>query len=870
MVLLFIAIIWLLTFYVGQVLRKELEIQVGQQQISGTELLAGQIGEAITQKRMVMTSLGKVLGKHSFQDTGKLQEELDTRPFLKYLFNGGMAVLGRDGEVLANNPQGSIPASETLHLPELLAEARQHDGVLISRLVRGAEGVGPSVYIMGPVLDRTGQMAGAVTGRIDLGAPNFLGQITDARYGVSGGHIVVSRKHRMIVSATDRKRIMEPSPAPGRFPLIDHFLEGHEGSGVFVNPLGVEVLQSVKSVPGTDWYIGTQLPTSEAFSAINKLQQNMLLAALILSVLSGLLVRWVVKRQLGPLTEATEQLVLFQHSGAAPKMLKAGRSDEVGRLIEAFNQMMVGLRRRELLLQDSEQRVRLATEATGVGIWEWHLASNRVRWDKQMFRIYGMTPTEDGFIDYKAWSDCVFPEELPQQEQQMRDTIQTAGRGTREFRARRIDDGRERVIFAVDTVRTGDEGNVEWVVGTNLDITERKEAEVSRTVLEAQLRESQKMEAIGTLAGGIAHDFNNALATILGNVALARQDAVNHPNIQESLGEISKAGTRARDLVQQILSFSRRQPVQYKAIDLVPVVIEATRLLRSTLPQRIALEVHCAPDVPPVMADASQIEQMLINLATNAMQSIEGNGQITICLEAITLDPAALNTMRVFPLGGSGRVLRLTVSDNGAGMSASVKERIFEPFFTTKPLGTGTGLGLSVVHGIVQGHGGLITVESREGAGTTFYIDLPVAESEHEAKAQDSGRSGSVPQAELRGRRVLYLDDDETLTFLIQRTLERKGYQVSTFMDQGRALQCLRENPLAFDLILTDYNMPGMSGLEVVREVRAINPDLPVAIASGFIDESLTAKARDAGVSELIFKADDIEVFCDSVRRLLQ
>ena len=269
------------------------------------------------------------------------------------------------------------------------------------------------------------------------------------------------------------------------------------------------------------------------------------------------------------------------------------------------------------------------------------------------------------------------------------------------------------------------------MISTLADISERKRAEWRHSELETQLRESQKMQAIGTLAGGIAHDFNNALATILGNTELARQDSAHNPPALESLEEIRKAGTRARNLVRQILSFSRRQPAERKPVDLAPVVIEAAHLLRATLPARLNLEAHC-DEVPLVLADTSQIEQVLINLVTNAMQAIHsGPGRIGIRLDAVIPDatPAGVRlALEALHPHASKRVVRITVCDNGPGMDADTTARIFEPFFTTKPVGEGTGLGLSVVHGIVQGHGGAITVDSEPGNGTTFTVYLPVGD----------------------------------------------------------------------------------------------------------------------------------------------
>lgn len=262
------------------------------------------------------------------------------------------------------------------------------------------------------------------------------------------------------------------------------------------------------------------------------------------------------------------------------------------------------------------------------------------------------------------------------------------------------------------------------------DITEQKRADAVRESLESQLRESQKMEAIGTLAGGIAHDFNNIIATILGNTELARQDATSNPRALESLEEIRKAGTRARDLVQQILSFSRRQPTERKRIALCAAIRESVRLLRATLPARVVIEVHCADDVPPVLADATQIEQVVINLCTNATHAMHGGpGRIDIRLDMVTLDAVTVAShpaLRAMHQKLPGRKVRLMVCDDGRGMDATTLSRIFEPFFTTKSVDEGTGLGLSVVHGIVRGHDGAILVESTPNKGATFTIYLPV------------------------------------------------------------------------------------------------------------------------------------------------
>ena len=446
------------------------------------------------------------------------------------------------------------------------------------------------------------------------------------------------------------------------------------------------------------------------------------------------------------------------------------------------------------------------------------------------------------------------------------------------YESRRMSkDGRMVDVFSSHSPIKDAAGNI---VGASIilqDMAERKQVEATRLSLEAQLRESQKMQAIGTLAGGIAHDFNNIIAAILGNTELARQDVSANTLAMESLGEIRKAGARARELVRQILSFSRRESATHKRIALAMVVQESVLLLRATLPARIALSVRCEGGVPDVLGDATQIEQVLINLGTNAMQALGGNpGRIYLNLDVVTQDMArdighlALNSLLGKHTEG---LLRLVVGDDGPGMDAPTLERIFEPFFTTKAVNEGTGLGLAVVHGIIQAHGGAIIAESEPGNGATFTIYLPpAAPGQTGAETAKPGEAAIEPQALPLplGQRILYLDDDEALVHLVRRLLERQGLHVHGYTDQDEALAALRADPSVFDLVLSDYNMPGMSGLDVAREVRAIRADLPVAIASGYIDDVLRAGAGEAGVRGLIFKADAVDEFCTLVRRLAQ
>jgi PAS domain S-box-containing protein len=396
------------------------------------------------------------------------------------------------------------------------------------------------------------------------------------------------------------------------------------------------------------------------------------------------------------------------------------------------------------------------------------------------------------------------------------------------------------------------------------DVTDRVHAERERATLERQLRESQKIESIGTLAGGIAHDFNNILAAILGHVTLARDDIGRDHPARGSLEQIERSGLRARGLVQQILAFSRRQPPQLQRQALQPLVEETLQLLRATLPAGVTLHSALAAEPVEVDADATQLQQVLVNLCTNAWHALPGSGgRIEVGVDAVDVDLGADARLREL---STGRCAHLWVRDNGSGIDAATLERIFDPFFTTKPAGQGTGLGLSVVHGIVRAHRGVIVVDTAPGQGSTFHLYLPRAAA---AGVVDGAAADvAVPPAGA-GQRVIVVDDDEVMGVLVERLLQRAGYRPIVFTRAAQALQRLRADPAAADLVVTDHNMPDASGLELCRAVGALRPGLPVILTSGYLNEALRAEATQAGAVALLEKERMHEALVALVARVL-
>ena len=394
------------------------------------------------------------------------------------------------------------------------------------------------------------------------------------------------------------------------------------------------------------------------------------------------------------------------------------------------------------------------------------------------------------------------------------------------------------------------------------DITARKKAEEEKAVLEAQLFHAQKMESIGTLSGGIAHDFNNLLGIILGNAELAMDDMPEWHPAKGYLNEIRTASLRARDVVKQLLSFSRKTDSKKRPVKLVRIVEDALKFLRSSIPASVEIHRNIPNDTDDtIFADSTHIYQVMINLFTNAAHAMEDNsGVITIGIENIYLDQVSAPCYPGLP---PGRYVKLAVSDTGTGIDHEIKDRIFDPYFTTKEIGKGTGIGLSVVHGIVKSHNGAISVDSKFGEGTTFSIFFPVTEEEAviETEPADKFPTGS--------ERILIVDDEESVVDIGRRRLERLGYQVEARTNPIDALELFRTDPDQFDLVITDMTMPHITGDKLVKEILKIRPDMPTVLCTGFSEKINEERAKEIGIRQYIEKPFDKGKLSRLVREVL-
>ena len=499
-------------------------------------------------------------------------------------------------------------------------------------------------------------------------------------------------------------------------------------------------------------------------------------------------------------------------------------------------------KRAEDALNENEQRYKKAQRMGHVGNWEYDLATENFWESDEAKRIYGFDPQQRIFTTQEV-EGCI-----PDRErfhQALVDLIQCNKPYNLEFEIKPLNGGAPKIIQKTAELVMDASGNPFKVVGVVQDITQQKQSEAEKLLLERQLRHSQKLESIGQLAGGIAHDFNNILAAVIGYTEMALDEVESGTGVSEDLEEVLTAGNRARELVQQILAFARQDDEDFKPVQVDIIASEALKFIRSTIPTTIDIQQELSSD-SLVMGNPTQISQIFMNLCSNAAQAMEVHGGVMkVTLKDVTLDE---HTAAKFTKLRPGEHLQLTVADTGCGIPLGIIDSIFDPYFTTKNLAEGSGMGLAVVHSIVESCGGAIDVTSEPGKGTQFTIHLPIAP---KPKNANLNTAENMPTG---SERILFVDDKLPIAKIGKQMLERLGYTVTPMTSSVEALERFRARPDEFDLIITDMTMPMLTGDRLAVELMKIRPDIPVILCTGYSKDISTDLAAALGIKAFACK----------------
>lgn len=696
----------------------------------------------------------------------------------------------------------------------------------------------------------------------------------------------VYEKNGEVFADFRRDELQDKGPQPAQEPAAQ-----------FVN--GYLLVSEPISLDGED--IGTVCLVSDTSQLNGRLREYAGIVGLVLfgSLIVALLISSRVQRVIsGPILHLAETARAVSIGKDYSIRATRRNEDETGLLIDGFNEMLVQIQARDEQLQqrnDSlqaeigkrqsvEQALREGDERHRAFVAE----SSEAIWRLELEHPLPITLPEDEQVSHffqqgylaecndvmariydRACADEIVGTRLaalmspvdPESVEFLRAFIRSGYRLI-DSESQRIDkDGNDR-YFLHNLSGIIEDGHLIRAWGVMREISERKQAETRQAKLEAQLRQAQKMEAIGTLAGGIAHDFNNILGAIIGYSELAALDLEETHPAQSHLAEVLRAGNRAKELVRQILTFSRQEEHERKPIHMQSVLDEALKLLRATLPSTIEIRRQIDLQAPPIIGDATQIHQVMMNLGTNAWHAMnEQGGVLEVSLTGFDVDSDFAQSHADLR---KGRYVRLMISDTGCGMDRDMLERVFEPFFTTKAPGAGTGLGLAVVHGVVKRHEGAISVYSERGNGTTFNLYFPAHEIETQVALPESV---SIPTG--HGERILFVDDEAPLATLSKSMLERLGYRVTVQTSSLEALATFSAHSDEFDLVITDQTMPSLSGADLAKLVLDIRPGLPVILATGYSTTINPEKAKAIGIRELLQKPNTTQTLGEAIRRAL-
>ncbi|MCP3891928.1 MAG: response regulator [Desulfobulbaceae bacterium] len=602
---------------------------------------------------------------------------------------------------------------------------------------------------------------------------------------------------------------------------------------------------------GAGVYVDTIEETiaSNKLKLFNGLKKRITRSLLTMLVLFGLIYFW--SRRISSQIQKSVDTFLSFLSKSSSESTTINPNDiqfqEFKDIAIATNEMLEGKKQAQKDLRKSEELLRSTQELAKIGGWEWDVKNQTMFWTEEVYRIHGLQADEfePGSSEHiKKSLECYNPADLAFIQDAFQKCCKEGVGYDYEFPFTTADGRRVWIRTVAKPILNN--GKIVKVLGNIIDITEQKQGEKEKKYLESRLHQSQKMEAIGTLAGGIAHDFNNILSAILGYAEMAKDECQPGSTISNDLAEVLEAGNRAKKLVSQILEFSRQDDTERMPLEPANIVNKTIKLLRPSLPATIEINQNITPKTGLIFANPTQVHQILMNLCTNAFHAMEmTGGTLDISLKEMTLSREDLVHE---PDVVEGTFIQISIGDSGQGVSPMVKDKIFNPFFTTKEVGKGTGMGLSIAHGIVKSYGGFISLYSELGEGAVFHVFLPVIETE---VLPANEISDQIPTGK---ERILFVDDEEILAKMGKTMLERLGYHVTVRQNSLEALKTFQDQLDQVDLVITDQTMPGMTGSDLSRRMLQIRPDIPIILCTGYSTIISEEKAKSMGIKAFALK----------------